>query len=75
MYTTEEVNNLWTEIDKEQDPAKRQELVDQVNAALKDCWSCVPFAETYCVFASQTNIRGFEDTDRMTDLTKLYFVA
>ena len=74
MYTTEEVNNLWTEIDKEQDPAKRQELVDQVNAALKDCWSCVPFAETYCVFAAQTNIRGFEDTNRMTDLTKLYFV-
>lgn len=74
MYTTEEVNNLWTEIDKEMDPAKRQELIDEVNAALKDCWSCVPFAETYCVFASQTNIRGFEDTNRMTDLTKLYFV-
>lgn len=74
MYTTEEVNNLWTEIDKEPDPAKRQELVNTVLAALKDCWSCVPFAETYCVFAAQTNIRGFEDTNRMTDLTKLYFV-
>lgn len=74
MYTTEEVNNLWTEIDKELDPAKRQELIDEVNAKLKDCWSCVPFAETYCVFAAQTNIRGFEDTNRMTDLTKLYFV-
>ena len=75
MYTTEEVNNLWTEIDIEPDPAKRQELIDEVNAKLKDCWSCVPFAETYCVFAAQTNIRGFEDTDRMTDLTKIYFVA
>ncbi len=74
MYTTEEVNNLWTEINMEQDPAKRQELIDEVNAALKDCRSCVPFAETYCVFASQTNIRGLEDTNRMTDLTELYFV-
>ena len=74
MYTTEEVNNLWTEIDKEADPAKRQELVNEVLAKLQECWSCVPFAETYCVYAAQTNIRGFEDTNRMTDLTKLYFV-
>lgn len=74
MYTTEEVNNLWTEIDKETDPAKRQELVNQVLAALKDCWSCVPFAQTNCVYAAQSNIRGFDDTNRMTDFTKLYFV-
>lgn len=74
MYTTEEVNNLWDELDREMDPARRQELIDQVDAALMDCWSCVPIADTNCVFASQPNIRGIEDTDRMTDLTKLYFV-
>ena len=74
MYTTEEVNNLWTEIDKETDPAKRQELVNTVLAALQDCWSCVPFAQTNCVFASQPNLRGMEDTNRMTDFTKLYYV-
>ena len=74
MYTTEEVNNLWTEIDKETDPAKRQELVNQVNVALKDCWSCVPFAQTNCVFAADPNLRGIDDTNRMTDFTKLYFV-
>lgn len=74
MYTTEEVMNLWTEIDTETDPAKRQELIDRVNVALKECWSCVPFAETYCVYAAQPNIRGFEDTNRMTDLSKLYYV-
>ena len=74
MYTTEEVNNLWDELDREMDPAKRQELIDQVDAALMDCWSCVPIADTNCVFASQPNIRGLEDTDRMTDLTKIYFV-
>ena len=74
MYTTEEVNNLWTEIDKETDPAKRQELVNTVLAALKDCWSCVPFAQTNCVFASQPNLRGMENTNRMTDFTQLYYV-
>lgn len=74
MYTTEEVNNLWTEIDKETDPAKRQELVNNVLAALKDCWSCVPFAQTNCVFASQPNLRGMENTNRMTDFTQLYYV-
>ncbi|BDF72666.1 peptide ABC transporter substrate-binding protein [Oscillospiraceae bacterium] len=74
MYTTDEVNALWDEIDKELDPAKRQELINQVDAALMDCWSCVPISDHNCVFASQPNIRGFEETEQMTDLTKLYFV-
>ena len=74
MYTTEEVNNLWDEIDKEMDPAKRQELIDQVDAALMECYSCVPIADTNLVFASQPNIRGFEDTNNMKDMTKIYFV-
>ena len=74
MYSSDEVNRLWMEIDKEADPAKRQELCNQVIAELKDCWSIVPYAQTNYVFASQTNIRGYEDTDRMCDFTKLYFV-
>ena len=74
MYTTQEVIDLWDEIDKEMDPAKRQELIDQVDAALMECYSCVPIADTNLVFASQPNIRGFEDTNNMKDMTKIYFV-
>ena len=74
MYTTQEVIDLWSEIDKEMDPAKRQELIDQVDAALMECYSCVPIADTNLVFASQPNIRGFEDTNNMKDMTKIYFV-
>ncbi len=74
MYTTQEVIDLWDQIDKEMDPAKRQELIDQVDAALMECYSCVPIADTNLVFASQPNIRGFEDTNNMKDMTKIYFV-
>ena len=78
MYTTDEVNNLWTEIDKELDPAKRQELIDQVDAALKECYSCVPIADSNYVFVTQNNVRGIEDTDLTPGLFRdwldVYFV-
>ncbi len=41
MAISEEVNELWTTLDKEIDPAKRQTLVDEINAKLKDCWTTV----------------------------------
>ena len=73
MYTTDEVNGLWDELDREMDPAKRQEIMNKALKALKDCWSCVPVLDTNYVCATQKNVGGIEDSDRLTDLTKVYF--
>ncbi len=73
MYTTDEVNNLWAELDSEMDPSKRQQIMNEAITALKECWSCVPVLDTNYVCAAQKNVAGIEDSDRMTDLTKVYF--
>ncbi len=75
MYTTDEVNKMWVELDREMDPAVRQTIMDNACQALKDCWSCVPVLDTNYVCASQPNIGGFENTDRLTDLTQIYFIG
>ena len=43
--------------------------------ALKDCWSCVPVLDTNYVCVAQKNIGGFEASDRLTDLTQIYFIG
>lgn len=68
MYTTDEVKNLWEEIDRELDTAKRQELINQVDEALKECYSCVPLTDTNYVFVTPKNFKGFEETDQTTPL-------
>ena len=75
MYTTDEVDNMWVELDSEMDPAVRQTIMDNAILALKDCWSCVPVLDTNYVCAAQANIGGFENTDRLTDLTQIYFIG
>lgn len=75
MYTTDEVDDLWVQLDREMDPAVRQTIMDEAILALKDCWSCVPVLDTNYVCAAQTNIGGFENTDRLTDLTQIYFIG
>ena len=75
MYTTDEVDDLWVQLDSEMDPAVRQTIMDEAILALKDCWSCVPVLDTNYVCAAQTNIGGFENTDRLTDLTQIYFIG
>ena len=75
MYTTDEVDNLWVQLDREMDPAVRQDIMNQGLQALKDCWSCVPVLDTNYVCAAQKNIGGFEASDRLTDLTQIYFIG
>ncbi len=80
MAISEEVNELWTTLDKEIDPAKRQTLVDEINAKLKDCWTTVPVSDANYVFAAQPNVRGFDETDDVTsplfrDWLDIYFVG
>ena len=75
MYTTDEVDSLWAQLDREMDPAVRQDIMNQGLQALKDCWSCVPVLDTNYVCAAQKNIGGFEASDRLTDLTQIYFIG
>ena len=75
MYTTDEVDNMWKQLDREMDPAVRQDIMNQALQALKDCWSCVPVLDTNYVCAAQKNIGGFEASDRLTDLTQIYFIG
>lgn len=80
MAISEEVNNLWTELDKETDATKRQQLVDEINAKLKDCWTTVPITDANYVFVAQPNVRGFDETDDVTtplfrDWMDIYFVG
>ena len=75
MYTTDEVDKLWVQLDREMDPAVRQDIMNQGLQALKDCWSCVPVLDTNYVCAAQKNIGGFEASDRLTDLTQIYFIG
>ena len=75
MYTTDEVDNLWKQLDREMDPAVRQDIMNQALQALKDCWSCVPVLDTNYVCVTQKNIGGFEASDRLTDLTQIYFIG
>ena len=49
--------------------------MNQALQALKDCWSCVPVLDTNDVCAAQKNIGGFEASDRLTDLTQIYFIG
>lgn len=74
MYTTEEVNQKWADIDLEADPAKRKAILNEGIELLKECWSCVPVCESLNVFVAQPNLRGLDDTDCMTDYTKIYYV-
>lgn len=79
MAIPEEVSNLWSVLDQETDPAKCQELVDQINAELKDCWTVVPVTDANYVFVAQSNVRGFDETDDVTtplfrDWMDIYFV-
>ena len=75
MYTTDEVDNMWKQLDREMDPAVRQDIMNQALQALKDCWSCVPVLDTNYVCAAQKNIGGFEASDRLTDLTQIYYTG
>ena len=64
---------------QETDPAKCQELVDQINAELKDCWTVVPVTDANYVFVAHSNDRGFDETDDVTtplfrDWMDIYFV-
>ena len=80
MAISEEVNNLWSVLDQERDPDKCQQLVDEINAKLKDCWTCVPITDANYVIVTQPNLRGFDETDDITtplfrDWMDIYFVA
>lgn len=73
MYTTEKLNGMWDELDKEMDQSKRQKIMDEAIEELHNCWSCVPVCDTNYVCATQKNLGGLEDSSRLSDLTKVYF--
>ena len=73
MYTTEKLNSMWDDLDKEMDQSKRQQILNDAIEELHNCWSCVPVCDTNYVCATQKNLAGLENSDRLSDLTKVYF--
>lgn len=73
MYTTEKLNSMWDDLDKEMDQSKRQLILNDAIEELHNCWSCVPVCDTNYVCATQKNLAGLENSDRLSDLTKVYF--
>lgn len=73
IFSSDKLNELWTEFGTEVDYDKRKELMDEALAELKECYSAVPLCNTNYVGAVKKNIGGVEDSERLTDMTKVYF--